>query len=167
MFVGLFGGEIYYVQKLQCWVYDVFQVKTHVRKKFSLIQEILPLKSHVMWFMGISFTWLQVKLISSGNLTSIWPLFLLKKWNWFCVAKCWFSKVHLRNSHGKKKQTFRAFGILLFCQMLFIWSQAPKIFKVCSNYVRYIHFNSSELEFFFRLLAGTPSSFRIDSTYRR
>lgn len=36
MFVGLFGGEIYYVQKLQCWLYDVFQVKTHVRKRFLL-----------------------------------------------------------------------------------------------------------------------------------
>lgn len=125
-------------------------------KGFCWKQEIFPLKSHVMWFTEISVTWLQVKLVSCCNLTSIGPLFLHN------------AKVELVLCSTNPPQKFRAFDMLLFCLMLFIWSPVPKIFKLCSNYVRYIHFNSSELEFFFsRLIAGTISSFRIDSTYKR
>lgn len=139
-------------------------------KGFCWKQEIFPLKSHVMWFTEISVTWLQDKLVSCCNLTSIGPLFLHNaKVELVLCSKVIFQSALKKLQSNPPPQKFRAFDMLLFCLMLFIWSPVPKIFKLCSNYVRYIHFNSSELEFFFfpRLIAGTISSFRIDSTYKR
>lgn len=138
-------------------------------KGFCWKQEIFPLKSHVMWFTEISVTWLQVKLVSCCNLTSIGPLFLHNA----KVELVLCSKVIFQSALKKLQSNPPPRNLEHLICSCFVWCCLSDHQSLKSLNCAVIMLDTFILilvnwNFFFpRLIAGTISSFRIDSTYKR